>query len=47
LCWTWKKQKSWCSTMLTHAKNLWLNVMLLSVNKPSNTWGSWSRPDRT
>jgi hypothetical protein len=33
-----KKQKSWCLTLLTHAKSLCLKVMLLSVCKPSNPW---------
>jgi hypothetical protein len=35
-----KKQKSWCSILLTHAKSLCLKVTLLSVCKPSITWGS-------
>jgi hypothetical protein len=47
LQWTWKKQKSWCSIMLTHAKSLCLKVTLLNVCKPSNTWGSYSKPPRT
>ncbi len=42
-----KKQKSWCSILLTHAKSLCLKVTLLSMCKPSNTWGSCSRPPRT
>ncbi len=33
-----KKQKSRCSTLLTHAKSLCLKAMLLSVCKPSNPW---------
>jgi hypothetical protein len=33
-----KKQRSWCSTLLTHAKSLRLKVMLLNVCKPSNPW---------
>jgi hypothetical protein len=41
------KQKSWCSIMLTHAKSSCLKVTLLSMCKPSNTWGSCSRPPRT
>jgi hypothetical protein len=32
-----KKKESWCLTLLTHAKNLCLKVMLLSVCRPSNT----------
>jgi hypothetical protein len=44
---TWKKQKSWCPTLLTHAKNLCLKVTLLNVCKPSNTWGSCSKPAQT